>query len=132
MSKAFTKDDAHDEPLIVRARAPLPPGVANYVTARGLRLLRAEREALEAERTALVAGRRDDDAWRRRLAAADARLAELAALDEASAGEGRVAFTAPIARAVQGLRVGETAVLEVADGEEELEVTAIDHACDSG
>ena len=33
--KAFTKDDASDGPLIVPPRAPLPPGVPNYVTARG-------------------------------------------------------------------------------------------------
>jgi hypothetical protein len=36
MSKAFTDEEADDLPLIVRPRAPLPPGVPNYVTARGL------------------------------------------------------------------------------------------------
>jgi transcription elongation factor GreB len=46
-------------------------------------------------------------------------------VDEANAAEGRVAFTAPVARAVLGKRVGETATLRTARGEEELEVTAI-------
>ncbi len=50
MNKAFTKEDAVDEPDIVPARAPLPQGTPNYVTARGLSLLRRELAALDAER----------------------------------------------------------------------------------
>jgi transcription elongation factor GreB len=43
MSKAFTKDDdAGDAPAFVSRRAPLPIGVPNYVTERGLARLRAE------------------------------------------------------------------------------------------
>ena len=43
MSKAFTKDDdAGDVPAFVARRAPLPVGATNYVTERGLALLRAE------------------------------------------------------------------------------------------
>jgi transcription elongation factor GreB len=43
MSKAFTKDDdAGDAPLLVARRAPLPSAAPNYVTERGLALLRAE------------------------------------------------------------------------------------------
>jgi transcription elongation factor GreB len=42
VSKGFTKDDATDEPLVVPSRPPLPTGAANYVTARGLALLRSE------------------------------------------------------------------------------------------
>jgi transcription elongation factor GreB len=42
MSKAFTKDDAAEIPLVVPRRAPLPPDVPNYVTSRGLALLNAE------------------------------------------------------------------------------------------
>jgi transcription elongation factor GreB len=43
MSKAFTKDDdAGDAPLLVTRRAPLPSSSPNYVTERGLALLRAE------------------------------------------------------------------------------------------
>jgi len=55
MSKAFTSEETADDPLVVAPRPPLPAGVSNYVTARGLALLRAELEALERERHELVA-----------------------------------------------------------------------------
>jgi transcription elongation factor GreB len=54
LSKAFTKDDSAAEVLVV-PRAPLPAGSPNYVTARGLRKLRAERDELEAQRAAVEA-----------------------------------------------------------------------------
>ena len=171
MSKAFTKDDAPDAPPILRPRAPLPAGVPNHVTARGIGLLRAEQTALEAERARLAAGEDDDAERTRRLAVNASRLRELSAriatahvvdprvlphdevrfgatvtvrtvsgpragearrlqivgVDEADAAAGRVAFTAPIARAILGLQVGATALLRVAGGEEELEVVAIDY-----
>ena len=53
MSKAFTKEDSAPDVVVVLARAPLPAGVPNYVTSRGLELLRAERRALELARAAL-------------------------------------------------------------------------------
>ncbi len=55
MSKAFTKDDAEDADRLVVPRAPLPEGTPNYVTPRGLRLLRDEQAALERQRAALHA-----------------------------------------------------------------------------
>jgi transcription elongation factor GreB len=51
MSKAFTSEETVDAPAIVQARAPLPAGVPNYVTRRGLQRLREELAALETERT---------------------------------------------------------------------------------
>jgi transcription elongation factor GreB len=48
MSRAFVKDDAEAPPLH-RPRAPLPEGVRNYVTRRGLALLRTELDELLAE-----------------------------------------------------------------------------------
>jgi transcription elongation factor GreB len=73
MSKAFTKEDSGDEAPVVAPRAPLPPGVANYVTPRGLELLRAEKRTLEAARVAL----RDAPDAAPRLAALGQRLFEL-------------------------------------------------------
>lgn len=42
MSKAFTResDDAPESPEWIRQRSPLPPGVKNYITHHGVRLLR--------------------------------------------------------------------------------------------
>ena len=174
MSKAFTKDEAWEEPVIP-PRAPLPVGVPNYVTPRGLRLLRAELAGLEAERQRLDAERSDDDAeHRRRLVIVAGRVNELSArvasaqmvdpsrqshetvrfgarvtlrtlagtrageerrvdivgVDEADAAHGRVAFVAPIARAIIGCAVGETATLVTPRGEELLQVLRIEYAED--
>lgn len=172
MSKAFTKDDAPDERLVIPSRAPLPPGVTNYVTARGMALLRLELAGLEAERGRLESARGGEDAERRhRLAVLHARLADLGeriqsavvvdrlgqphdevrfgatvtlrppgdphptderhyqivGVDEADVANGRVAFVAPIAHAILGKRVGDTALVRTARGDEELEVVSIEY-----
>ena len=44
MSRAFVKDDAAGGELRFTSRPPLPEGQPNYVTARGLALLEAERQ----------------------------------------------------------------------------------------
>jgi len=73
MSKAFTKEDDAGKALVV-PRAPLPPGVPNYVTPRGLHALRAERHALEEQRAHLST---DDPSARVALHALAERLGEL-------------------------------------------------------
>jgi transcription elongation factor GreB len=164
VSKAFTKDDAPDEPPMLRPRAQLPEGVTNYVTARGLEALHDERGRMEAERAGLDTT--TDPAERARaVAALAARLAELderiasatvidvgaqphdevrfgatvrvasegsaarayqiVGVDEADVAHGRVAFVAPLARALLGKRVGDAAVVRTPRGDEELEVLAI-------
>jgi len=174
MSKAFTKDDAWEEP-VVAPRAPLPDGVPNYVTPRGLRLLRAELAGLEAERQGLEGGDSDDVERRRRRAIVGTRLRDLQArlasaqlvepagqprdrvrfgarvtlrtidgerageerqlaivgVDEADPAHGRVAFTAPIARAVLGREVGDSAALRTPRGDEQLEIVAIDDGAEA-
>lgn len=172
MSKAFTRDDAPGEPVVIPSRAPLPPGVPNYVTDRGMALLRLEQTNLEAERARLAAGKGEDEAERRRrMAVLDARIAELNAriasavvvdrqsqpqdevrfgasvrlrptaengpfeerhyhivgVDEADAASGRIAFVAPIARAILGKRVGDVASVHTARGDEELEIVSIEY-----
>jgi transcription elongation factor GreB len=164
VSKAFTKDDTPDEPPVLRPRAPLPEGVTNYVTARGLQALHDERKRIDAERAGLDAS--VDPAERARaVAALAARLAELderiasatlidaraqphdevrfgaavrvvsegtasrtyqiVGVDEADVARGRIAFVAPLARALLGKRVGDAAVVRTPRGDEELEVLAI-------
>lgn len=162
VSRAFTKEDTAEVPLVV-PRAPLPDGTPNYVTTRGLRLLREERAALEATRphgegasaaTALTA-------YQARLSALDARIQSavtpepdslsqdevrfsaavtllshegqerryrIVGVDEAEPKQGRLAFTAPLAAARSGKRVGDTVVLRSPSGELEYEIAAIDYA----
>jgi len=76
VSKAFTKDDSSDPPLVVPARAPLPAGATNYVTRRGLALLRDELVLLRVERGRLESRSADPDGPRE-LATVVARVAEL-------------------------------------------------------
>lgn len=167
MSKAFTKDDdAGEPPAVVARRPPLPEGVPNYVTARGLGLLRSELATLQrswAERVA--AGSEVEQA--RAAAQHAATMAELEAriasavlvdsaaqpqdqarfgarvrvrngsgavktyrivgVDEADAGEGAVAFVAPLARALLGKRAGDLAEVRTPAGLDEVEVLDIDY-----
>lgn len=121
MSKAFTKDDAADAPLLVRPRAPLPEGVPNYVTARGLGLLRSELADLEAERAHLDADVADDAERDLRRVALGARIAALAEriagatiVDPATGPLDRVRFGAVVTvRTVSGGRVGEERRFEI-------------------
>ena len=95
MSKAFTKEDAALDDVVVAARPPLPPGVPNYVTPRGLELLRAERRALEAARVALRAapeGAAKLSAVSARLTELEQRLACAQCVEPAAAGAGVVRF----------------------------------------
>ena len=54
------------------------------------------------------------------------RRLQIVGVDEADAANGLVAFTAPIARAIMGLEVGESAVLTTPRGEESLLIVSID------
>jgi len=76
MSRAFAKDEGPEDPIVVPPRASLPPGTTNYVTARGLALLRAEGERLQREREMLEAEEQSDDT-RRALAVLNGRIAAL-------------------------------------------------------
>ncbi|WP_394829579.1 GreA/GreB family elongation factor [Pendulispora albinea] len=166
MSKAFTKDDAEDEPLVV-PRPPLPAGSPNYVTPRGLARLRAELRQLDTERAHLEAQPPEPDRVRaltilharihelgERIASAvpvdprtqprdeirfgatitvrgetgPARHYEIVGVDEADAAHGRLAFSAPLARALLGKRAGDVIAFRTPRGEEELEIVAIDYA----
>src|SRR3569832_2429884 len=77
MSRAFVKNDAADEPPVVPPRAPLPAGTPNYVTVRGLALLRAELAEWEAERAEMQPERGDEAERAPRLAALGERIAAL-------------------------------------------------------
>jgi len=164
VSRAFVKEDTEAAPVVPR-RAPLPDGVRNYVTPRGLQLLRTELDTLRAEHAAREAAETAPAgelvAFRARIAELETRLASaelvdptdgapdvvrfgarvtvrasdetertfrIVGVDEADASSGRVAFVAPLARAVIGKRVGDVATSRTPRGEEEMEIVAIDYA----
>lgn len=162
VSRAFVKEDADNEDVVVTHRAPLPDGVPNLVTPAGLAALEQERAAKLAALEGLKAGEETGDATRRaagleeellllleRLASAkvvqppddgtagvgatvlvryqngpqagQTTELELVGVDEADPFEGRIAFTAPVAEALLGRRVGESVTFTA--GERELTVT---------
>ena len=135
MSVAFRResDEEHLEPTF---ELPLPPG-PNWVTARGLRLTREKVKALEAVEMDGMAEdeakklKRELRYWRTRLATAEVRSVpdgEAVAFgsrvtyrlngkqrqicivgdDEADPAEGRIAFSAPLARAMMDAEDGES------------------------
>ncbi len=74
MSSAFLKNETADDPVVIPARAPLPPGVINYVTPRGLTLLRDEMTGLESERATVSAGALEERDRSRQLAELNGRI----------------------------------------------------------
>jgi transcription elongation factor GreB len=174
VSRAFTKEDEAGEAPLVPRRAPLPQGVPNYVTSRGLAALRAELAELHAlvaaARTAPGAGSEPEAARARALNALAERVAELetrlgsaelvtapelapdeirfgatvtvaspsgaersytiVGVDEADATAGRIAFVAPLARALLGKHAGDVAVVRTPHGDEELAIIALNYERD--
>jgi transcription elongation factor GreB len=166
MSKAFTKEETPDAPLLAPRRAPLPDGVPNYVTSAGLAALRAELHERERERAQLLSSSRGSVERASELAVTQHRIADLEAriataelvvtdavsrdrvrfgarvtvcdehdvvrsytivgVDEADAAHGLLAFTAPLARALLGKRLGDTVMVHTPRQQQELVVTAID------
>jgi len=170
VSKAFTSEEAPDEPALVVPRAPLPAGVANFVTPRGLELLRQEQRLRELERSRLDAIAEPAEkaralaAWSERVRALEERLQsavlvepqgqprdevrfgasvrvraeggserryQIVGVDEADPEQGRVAFTSPLARALLGLKLGDSALVRTPRGEDELEVVANEYEATS-
>ena len=150
MSVAFRResDDEHMEP---KFELPIPPG-PNWVTARGLRLTQEQVAALEAIDTAAMdeeAAKKHKRVlryWRTRLATAELRPAadgEAVAFgtrvtyrlnrqektvaivgdDEADPHEGRISFSAPLARAMMDAEMGEA--VDFAGKDCAIEIVAI-------
>lgn len=169
MSRGFVREDDQEEAPFIPPRAPLPTGVPNHVTPRGLQQLLDERAALELERSLPY---ESDYARRRAWAEIDGRLEllnerigsarvveppdpapdevrfgaavtfrflkgpqagqehtfHIVGVDEASVKEGRIAFVAPIARALLGKRPGEHSAFALGPMQQELEVLAVAYA----
>jgi transcription elongation factor GreB len=124
MSKAFTNEDDAGPPPIVAPRAPLPPGVPNYVTERGLRLLREELEVLRGERARVerdLADASDTD-----------RAQALAAIqDRRAALEERIAsaeLVPPLDETTDVVRFGVTVTVEGQDGARRYRIVGVDES----
>lgn len=106
MSRAFTKEDAQHEGVMVVARAPLPDDVENLVTPRGLALLREEELDL---RTELARARASGDEERL--------VAELeGALDELLHRLSRAVVVDPAANDKSVVRFGDSVTVRPAAG----------------
>jgi transcription elongation GreA/GreB family factor len=150
MSVAFRResDEEHLEP---KFELPLPPG-ANLVTARGLAMIRAKVVELDAalmaasDDPAREGIKRDLRYWRARESTAKlaplpsgdtvafgtrvtftlngaARTIAIVGSDEADPTTDRITFTAPLARAMMGLSVGDAA--DFNDHADAIEIIAI-------
>lgn len=159
VSKAFTKEDGESADEIVPVE-PWPRGVKNYLTPAGYARLRAEIEQLRspgepadpskkraaAERLRALLDRleaaevidpqpseevrfgaevtvEDDEGTQRRY--------RVVGVDEADPARGRVSWRSPLATALMGKRVGDSATLHTPRGDEDLTVVAIDYVSDS-
>ncbi|GAB3043284.1 transcription elongation factor GreB [Spirosoma pulveris] len=71
------KNESADDPVVIPARAPLPAGAANYVTPRGLAMLRDELETLEKEHAQTQINESDETERTRQLALLNGRIAAL-------------------------------------------------------
>lgn len=77
MSQAFLKNDTQDEKVFIPPRAPLPPGTVNYVTLRGMSLLKSELVDLETNRSQVQSTQSDERERTRQLAIMGEQIAEL-------------------------------------------------------
>ncbi len=151
MSVAFRResDEEHLEP---KFELPIPPG-PNFVTPRGLALIRARVDELEAAASAEAddearkAVERDLRYWRTRLATAEPapppaegeagigsqvtfrlagkeRSVTITGHDEADPDSGLIAFSAPLARALMGAAAGDLA--DFNGREDAIEIVAVE------
>ena len=77
MSRAFIKNDTSDDQIVIPPRAPLPPGVSNYETPRGMALVTSELAELEIERLRVQCDGNDGTERSRQLAVLAQRIAEV-------------------------------------------------------
>lgn len=108
MSRGFVREDDQEEPVFIPPRAPLPAGMENLVTPRGLKLLQEERAGLESKRGAVHP--EEGAARRRELAEINGRLA---LLDERIAS---ARVVDPVGDRPEEVRFGTTVTYRIANG----------------
>jgi transcription elongation factor GreB len=131
MSRAFIKEDASNEQIIVPARATLPPGTPNLVTPRGMALLQAELVMLETEHEELQAATLAAADRARELAVNEERLAAL--VDRMASAEVTALPAAPLTSVVFGCTVTLLTLTGRFAGEENrFTITGVDEADATG
>ena len=108
MSRGFVREDDQEEPVFIPPRAPIPAGMDNLVTPRGLKLLREERATLEKERASVQT--EEGSARRRELAELNGRLGML----EERIGSARL--VEPENRPAGDIRFGATVTFRITGG----------------
>ena len=122
MSKAFTKEETSNVPLILPKRVPLPAGVPNYVTAAGLAAYRSEIARLIQERAAVSSDAQQVDPAEKQ-AQLNVRIAEL----EARLGSAELVESAERPR--DEVRFGATVTVQSALGvERTYQIVGVDEA----
>lgn len=128
MSKAFTSEETPETPPVVPRRAPLPAGVPNYVTERGLAHLRAELDGIRQEVAGLNA-QADDPGGAAEAATRTQELVALAA--RRSELEGRIATAEVVPLPDPGdatVRFGAQVTVEGRDGRRCYRIVGVDEA----
>ncbi len=153
MSRGFVKEGDQEEIPIVTPRAFLPEGVTNYVTSEGLALLRSEKADLMkqyetskndhlmrnfiCEKMALLQERINSAVEVDASAAAEGvvsfgmyvkyndRTIRIVGVDEADFTKGLIAFTSPIAKALTGHKRGDSFLMTVPKGTEQITIVEV-------
>lgn len=116
-AERVTLDASTDEDQ--RARLPALQGRIDDVAARihGVVLVDASTHPKDEVRFGAHVTVKDSSGRERRY--------QIVGVDEANGAEGRLAFVAPVARALLGRKVGEVTLVQTPKGEEELEVVTV-------
>jgi len=164
MSRGFVREGDQEEDPIIAPRAPLPAGMANYVTRTGMELLLSEEHDFEKEKSRLQADTTAEN--RLEIRVVDIKLAQLkdrirtaqvvetssehmnevrfgaqvtyrigdspeahtfrmVGVDEADVKDKKIAFTAPIAQALIGMKVDESRSFSLGGEDRPLKVIKI-------
>ncbi len=153
MSKAFTRESDESEDVVVPVRAPLPPGVKNYITPGGAHRLRDQLAALVERNSAeknpsrearirqlqeiigsLVIAEPPTERDAIRFGATvrvqrqkEAENYRLVGVDETDLDRNEISWLSPLGKVLLGKRVGDRVRFRSPGGLEEITVMSVDY-----
>jgi transcription elongation factor GreB len=153
VSKAFTRESDQEEEVVLPVRAPLPPGVKNYITPAGAQRLRDEVARLQAshgERSpshesrirqlqeivaSLVIAEPPSEKETIRFGATvtvrranETETYRLVGLDETDLDRNEVSWLSPLAKVLLGKRAGDRVRFRAPAGSEELVILSVSYS----